>query len=82
MIQNNPPFFQTLRFRYGAGLLLVVTIAGYFLWQGHKAHILEYLPLALVFGVCGGMHLFMHGGHGHGNSGKGRDSTDIDKNKK
>ncbi len=78
MTQNNPPFFQSLKFRYGAGLLLVLTSAGYFLWQEHKVHILEYLPLILVFGVCGGMHLFMHGGHGE--SGKGRGSTDIDKN--
>jgi len=84
MTQSNPTFFQSLRFRYGAGLLLVLAIAGYFLWQGHKAHILEYLPLILTFGVCGVMHLFMHGGHGHAHhkSGRGNDSTDIDKNMK
>ncbi len=77
MMQNNPPFFQSMRFRYGAGLFLVLAFAGYFLWQEHEVHILEYLPLVLAFGVCGGMHLFMHGGHGHGKSDKDSGSTDI-----
>jgi hypothetical protein len=32
---------------------------------------LGYLPLILLLGVCGGMHFFMHGGHGGGHGGDG-----------
>jgi len=78
MMQNSPPFFQSLKFRYGLGLMVFLAVGGYFLWQEHEAHILGYLPLILALGLCGGMHLFMHGGHGHGKSGKGSDSKDID----
>ena len=64
---NHPPFFRSLRFRYG----------GYFLWAEHQAHIIGYLPLILILGLCGGMHFFMHGGHGgHGN---GKDHEDTEK---
>ncbi len=75
--QNNPSFFHSLRFRYGLSLAVFLAIAGYFLWQEHEAHILGYLPLILILGVCVGMHFFMHGGHGgghgshHDGSGKG-----------
>ena len=75
--ENNPSFFHSLRFRYGLGLAVFLAIAGYFLWQEHEAHILGYLPLILILGVCVGMHFFMHGGHGgghgshHDGSGKG-----------
>jgi hypothetical protein len=47
-------------------LIGFLAIAGYFLWQEHAAHILGYLPLILVLGLCVGMHFFMHGGHGGG----------------
>lgn len=63
--ENNPPFFHSLRFRYGLGLLFFVIVAGFFLWEEHQAHILENSVLILIFGACVGMHLFMHGGHGH-----------------
>ncbi len=61
-----PGFFSSLRFRYGLGLLVFLTIAGFFLWEEHEAHILGYLPLILLLGMCLGMHSFMHGGHGRG----------------
>ena len=70
-------FFGSLRFRYALGLLVFLAIAGFFLWEEHEAHILGYLPLILILGMCLGMHFFMHGGHGgnHGphddDSGKG-----------
>jgi hypothetical protein len=51
------------------GLVLVgfLVVAGYLLWQEHAAHLQGYLPLILVLVLCGGMHLFMHSGHGsHG----------------
>ncbi len=34
---------------------------GYYLWTQHRAHVLQYLPLA-IFLLCPLMHLF--GGHG------------------
>lgn len=41
-----------------AGLLVL-------LLSGHRDHVLDYLPfLALL--ACPLMHMFMHGGHGHG----------------
>ena len=42
-----------------------LAIGGYFLWAEHQAHVIEFLPWLLVAG-CLVMHLFMHGGHGHG----------------
>lgn len=50
--------------RAGLVLLGFLAIAGYFLWQEHAVHIAGYLPLVLILAVCGGMHFFMHGGHG------------------
>ena len=54
------------RSRSGLVLLCFAAIAGFFLWEEHKAHILGALPYALLL-LCPLMHLF-HGGHGdHGN---------------
>lgn len=66
-------FLGSLRFRYGLGLLVFLAIAGYLLWEEHEAHILGYLPLILILGVCIGMHFFMHGGHGGHGSGDRND---------
>ncbi len=72
---NDPGFFASLRFRYGLGLLAFLAIAGFFLWEEHEAHILGYLPLILLLGVCVGMHSFMHGRRGgHGGHGDGTDA--------
>jgi Protein of unknown function (DUF2933) len=73
---DNAGFFSSLRFRYGLGLLVFLSIAGYFLWAEHQAHIMGFAPLVLLLGACLGMHFFMHGGHGGGHgpddeSGKG-----------
>lgn len=38
-------------------------VAGYFLWTEHRAHVIQYLPWALV-ALCPLMHVFMHRGHG------------------
>ena len=43
-----------------AGFMLV---AAYFLWTEHRAHVIQYLPWALL-AMCPLMHLFMHRGHG------------------
>jgi hypothetical protein len=49
-------------------LLGFLAIAGYFLVTEHWAHVVPFLPYALVL-ACPLMHLFMHGGHGgHGGS--------------
>ena len=57
--------------RSNQALVVFVAIGGYFLWIEHQAHVIAALPWLLV-GGCLVMHLFMHGGHGHG-GGKHRD---------
>lgn len=59
------------RSRSGLVLIVFLAIGGYFLWVEHKAHVLAYLPLILILGLCVGMHLFMHGGHDHGRGPRG-----------
>jgi hypothetical protein len=57
------------RSRSGLVFLGFAAIAGFFLWEEHKAHILGILPYALLL-LCPLMHLF-HGGHGdHGSKDK------------
>lgn len=49
-------------------LIAFIAIAAYFLIAEHKAHLsdlLYYLPFLLLL-ACPLLHLFMHGGHGHG----------------
>ncbi len=54
-------------------LIGFIVIAGALLFTEHRAHVLGaliFLPLLL----CPLMHLFMHGGHGHGgHKGQGSD---------
>ena len=45
------------------GIGLFVAIAGFFLWQEHRAHVLGVLPY-LLLAACPIIHLFMHHGHG------------------
>jgi len=43
-----------------------VLIAGYFLLTEHRAHVVQYLPFALLL-ACPLLHMFHgHGGHGSG----------------
>lgn len=83
---RNPPFLQSLRFRYGLGLLLLLAAGGYFLWDDHKTHIMENGLIVLLLGACIGMHLFMHGGHGghggHGSHGGNADDGANDDNER
>ena len=44
-------------------LIGFMAIAGYFLWTKHRAHVIPFLPYALLL-LCPLMHLFMHHGHG------------------
>lgn len=43
-------------------------IAAFLLFSEHRAHLLGFLPWALLL-LCPVLHLFMHGGHqGHGDN--------------
>jgi hypothetical protein len=53
------------RSRAGIALLGFLAIAGFFLFTEHRAHVLGVLPFVLV-ALCPLLHLFGHGGHGHG----------------
>ena len=58
----------------GLVLLVLLAVAGVFLWMEHRAHLLGAL-LFLPLLTCTLIHLFMH--HGHGGHGKqtGSDSS-------
>jgi hypothetical protein len=51
--------------RTGLVLLGFLAIAGFLLLTEHRAHVLGAAFWLLPFG-CVLMHMFMHGGHGHG----------------
>ncbi|MGC5887498.1 DUF2933 domain-containing protein [Ralstonia pseudosolanacearum] len=55
------------------GFLLIVA---YFLWTEHRAHVIQFLPF-LLLAACPLMHVFMHGGHGHGHHGNQPPKTDA-----
>jgi hypothetical protein len=44
---------------YNVGLWGAIIIIGYFLFTEHRAHLLSFLPFALLL-ACPFMHLFMH----------------------
>jgi len=53
-----------------------VLIAGYFLLTEHRAHVVQFLPYALLL-ACPLLHMFHgHGGHGRHGGGDKRDRTD------
>ena len=51
--------------RSPAGFVLIgfLAIAGFFLWEEHRAHLLGFVPY-LLFLACPLLHFFMHRGHG------------------
>jgi len=60
------PFLRTPG---GIVLIAFTAIAGFFLWQEHRVHLLGVLPYLLLL-ACPLMHIFMHRGHGgHGGHG-------------
>ena len=66
---HDEPKGSFLTSRAGLVLLGFIVIAGALLFTEHRAHVLGaliYLPLLL----CPLMHMFMHGGHGHGSHGQ------------
>ncbi len=60
--ESPPSFWRT---RYGMGCLVLGSVATYFILTEHLAHTVSALPY-LLFAACPLMHIFMHGGHGHG----------------
>lgn len=72
------------RSRYGVGLVVLGSVAGYFLWTEHRAHLAGALPYILLLS-CLVMHLFMHHGHGHDShpdqGGEGQGGTDAETGK-
>lgn len=61
------------RHRAAIAATVFVVAAGYLLWSEHRPHVLGVLPYLLLL-ACPLMHVFMHGGHGHG----GRHHDDQD----
>ncbi len=57
-----PPFWRS---RGGVALLVVAAVGGFLLFTEHRAHVLGFLPFALLL-ACPLMHVFMHHGHHHG----------------
>ena len=63
------PFLNT---PVGFALCVFLAVAGVFLLFEHRVHLLGAWPLLFLL-VCGGMHFFMHRGHGHGGHNGGGD---------
>ena len=57
----------------------LIAIAGFYLISEHRAHLqpmLSYLPF-LLLAACPLLHLFGHGGHGHGATSEDRASEPL-----
>ncbi|MET0211593.1 MAG: DUF2933 domain-containing protein [Vicinamibacterales bacterium] len=59
------------------GVCLLLAIAGFFLWEEHRAHLLGAPPYLFLL-LCPVIHLFMHRGHGGHASDAVHDSDDTD----
>ncbi|MBN20973.1 MAG: hypothetical protein CL678_06750 [Bdellovibrionaceae bacterium] len=46
-------------------VLICVLAVGYWVFTYHSQHFLGWLPYLILL-LCPLMHIFMHGGHGHG----------------
>ena len=60
-------------------VILCLIGVGYWLYTYHFEHALGFLPYAILI-LCPFMHIFMHGGHGHGNH-SDNDSKESQKEK-
>lgn len=49
----------------GLAAILLIAAVLYFLLAEHRAHFLTALPWLILL-LCPVLHIFMHGGHGHG----------------
>lgn len=64
MNNQSPPWWHD---RNKVTFAVFLGIGAYFLWTEHEAHVIEFLPWALIL-ACVGMHVFMHRGHAHNGS--------------
>lgn len=64
-----------LEARSNIALIVFMIIAAAFLVSEHRAHLVGWIPYwpYLLLLACPLMHLFMHGGHGHGSHGSGEE---------
>lgn len=62
---SNNSILKSLGFRFCVALIFFLSVAGFFLWEEHKIHIMDNAALILILGTCIGMHFFMHGSHSH-----------------
>jgi len=59
------------RARFWLPVSVFAIAIGFFLFFEHRAHIPgNFTFIVLFLLLCGGMHFFMHGGHGHGSHGQ------------
>jgi hypothetical protein len=60
---------------FGIGATLLAVAASIYLYVAHHDHVLALLPYAFL-AACPLMHMFMHGGHGHGGHTRGSGNPD------
>ena len=77
MESNNTQWKIGSFLRTPAGLVMIgfLAIGTFFLLTEHTAHVFGFLPWLFLL-ACPLMHVFMHGGHGHGGHGTKSDSGD------
>jgi hypothetical protein len=73
-----------MKSRANIALIVFLVIAAFFLVTEHRAHLAGWIPYwpYLLLLACPFMHLFMHGGHGHGGHGPSEASNESAKEKK
>ena len=64
MLSRNWDLRRFLFSQSGLVALGLAAVVGYFLWAGHREHLIDALPYLLI-GGCLLMHLFMHRAHNH-----------------
>jgi hypothetical protein len=62
-------------------VLAGIIATGYWVYNYHLDHALEFLPYTILL-LCPLLHIFMHGGHNHGNNDGSHDSQGDHENHK
>jgi len=72
---------QLLKSRAGLVLIVFLAAGGFLIAFEHRAHIFTGNGILIgLLAVCIGMHLFMHGGHGHGHGKNHGGNSDPERN--